>query len=325
LIDRRGAILAISALVVGCLPGPRPTADQVLPPLSDSRSPVAEATPHVAGSSDSDTTDAAPLVVTADGLTMTVRVPAPTVAVGGHVGIEVKVENARGTPVEHTVQCDAPVTASAELPVPLAPAGRAWDGIAGTFKGYVLIQGMAPGAVPADTPITVHARAFPCDGFDGEAFLEPGGVIQETLSLPTDLVEGVPAAPGSYELEALFLYDRQPLAGGLVKYEQLRVTSPFKVEGPIPAVLSGAQAIDSILAEPRFAAWLARMPSSTWTNANLFLEHGDGQGNVVPKGTTWSVELFRENGVPRNWAIGHVDPFTGAVRNLTICDNPCDR
>jgi hypothetical protein len=324
-IARRCALVAISVLVVGCLPGPRPTADGLLPPLSDPRSPAAEVTPQVAGSSAPDATDAAPLVVTADGLTMTVRVTTPIVAVGGHVGIEVKVENARETPVEHSVQCDAQVTASADLPIPLAPAGRAWDGIAGKFKGYVLIQGMAPGAVPADTPITVHAPAFPCDAFDGEAFLEPGGVIEETLSLPTDLVEGVPAAPGRYELEVLFLYDRQPLAGGMVKYEELRLTSDFTAVGQIPAVVSGAQAIDAMLAEPRFGAWLAQLPSTTWTNANLFLEHGDGQSNVVPKGTTWSVELFRENGVPRNWAIGHVDPFTGAVRNLTFCDNPCDR
>jgi hypothetical protein len=318
-------MLAISACVAACLSGPPPPNDGVRPPLSDPRSPAAEASPAVADSGAADATDAASLGVTADGLTMTVRITTPTVAVGGHVGIEVRVENTRDTPVEHSVQCDAPVTATAALPVPLAPAGRAWDGIAGTFKGYVLIQGMAPGAVPADAPISVHAPAFPCDGFNGEAVLEPGGVIEETLSLPTDLVEGVPAAPGSYELEVLFLYDRQPLAGGMVKYEQLRLTDAFSVGGPIPAVISGAQAIDSMLAEPRFAAWLARMPSSTWTNANLFLEHGDGQGNVVPRGTTWSVELFRENGVPRNWAIGHVDPFTGAVRNLTFCDNPCDR
>jgi hypothetical protein len=324
-IDRRGAILGISGLVVACLPGPPPPNDGVLPPLSDPRSPPAKATLAAPDSSAPGATEAIPLVVTADGLTMTVRVTTPTVAVGGHVGIGVKVENARTTPVEHSVQCDAQVTATAALPVPLAPAGREWDGIAARFKGYVLIQGMGPGAVPADAPITVHAPAFPCAGFDGEAILEPGGVIEETLSLPTDLVEGVPAAPGSYELEVLFLYDRQPLAGGMVKYEQLRLTDDFTVEGPIPPVLSGAQAIDSMLAEPRFAAWLARMPSTTWTNANLFLEHGDGQGNVVPRGTTWSVELFRENGVPRNWAIGHVDPFTGAVRNLTICDNPCDR
>lgn len=325
MIDRRSAILAISVSVVACLPGPPPTADGVLPPLSDPRSPAADATPAVADSGAPDATDAAPIVVTTDGLAMSVRITTPTVAVGGHVGIEVKVENRRETPVVHSVQCDAPVSATAALPVPLAPPGRDWDGLAAKFKGYVLIQGLAPGAVSADTPMTVQAPAFPCDGFDGEAVLEPGGVIEESLSMPTDLAEGVPAAPGSYELEVLFQYDPRPVAGGLVNHEQLRLTDDFTVDGPIPTVLSGAQAIDSMLAEPRFAAWLAQMPSTTWTNANLFLEHGDGQGNVVPRGTTWSVELFRENGVPRNWAIGHVDPSTGAVRNLTFCDNPCDR
>ena len=35
---------------------------------------------------------------------------------------------------------------------------------------------------------------------------------------------------------------------------------------------------------------------------------------IVPAGPTWEVDLFRENGVPRNWAIGFVDPTNGGTK-----------
>jgi len=37
-----------------------------------------------------------------------------------------------------------------------------------------------------------------------------------------------------------------------------------------------------------------------------------------------TIELFRENGVPRNWAIAFVQPFTGDLK-LNFCNVPCDR
>ena len=36
------------------------------------------------------------------------------------------------------------------------------------------------------------------------------------------------------------------------------------------------------------------------------------------------IDLFRELGVSRNWAIGFVDPFTGKLRHLSFCTAPCD-
>jgi hypothetical protein len=46
---------------------------------------------------------------------------------------------------------------------------------------------------------------------------------------------------------------------------------------------------------------------------------------IVPAGASWDIELFRERGVPRNWAIAYVDPFKSVVRSVTYCNSPCDR
>lgn len=314
----RGALIAISMLVVACAP----TAPS--PPVADSSVPSISGAPVIISDPPEAPGDGA-ATVTAQDVSMTVRVVTPRIAVGGVVDIAVTIQNDRQTDLEHAVRCDAAATATARLPVPQEPEGRAWGGIAGEFKAYALRQGMGPGAVPALDPITVNAPALPCRGFEGERTLEAGGTITGALRLPTEVIEGVPTAPGTYEVEVLFLYDRQGPADGLVRYEQLVLTAEFTIEGPAPPVVSAGQAVDAMLAQPRFAGWLAQQPSRTWSIANLYLIDGDGMGGIVPPGITWSVELFREMGVPRNWFIGYVDAFTGAVRGLNSCDNPCDR
>jgi hypothetical protein len=46
---------------------------------------------------------------------------------------------------------------------------------------------------------------------------------------------------------------------------------------------------------------------------------------IVPEAPSWEIDLFREIGVPRNWAIGFVDARTGDLVSVTYCDVPCDR
>ena len=92
-----------------------------------------------------------------------------------------------------------------------------------------------------------------------------------------------------------------------------------------PEVVGAGQALDAMLADEKFAAWLGEEAKGTWSTANVFLmNYGAAQG-IVPAGPSWEIDLFREVGVPRNWAIGYVDPFTGRLRNLTFCKAPCDR
>ncbi|MBA2700349.1 MAG: hypothetical protein H0U58_01440 [Chloroflexi bacterium] len=49
-----------------------------------------------------------------------------------------------------------------------------------------------------------------------------------------------------------------------------------------------------------------------------------GAAQATVPGPSWESDLFRESGVPRNWASGLVDPFTGKLQNLTFCNTPCD-
>jgi hypothetical protein len=67
-----------------------------------------------------------------------------------------------------------------------------------------------------------------------------------------------------------------------------------------------------------------RTAQGTWSNANIFITAGGG-GGIMPNQPAWDIELFRENNVPRNWAIAFVDAYSGAILGATYCDDPCDR
>jgi hypothetical protein len=45
----------------------------------------------------------------------------------------------------------------------------------------------------------------------------------------------------------------------------------------------------------------------------------------MPKGPAWEIDLFREMGVPRHWAIAFVDPFDASLISVTYCNIPCAR
>jgi hypothetical protein len=94
------------------------------------------------------------------------------------------------------------------------------------------------------------------------------------------------------------------------------------VVGQGRALKGAGEIIDSVLADPKFATWLAKGPSKTWSNANLFLSSPPPPIAFPANGPTWQLELFRE---PRNWAIAFVDPFDASLISVTYCDIPCDR
>jgi hypothetical protein len=108
-------------------------------------------------------------------------------------------------------------------------------------------------------------------------------------------------------------------------WRELTVDTTVEVVGPARHVLSIGEAIDALLMDRRFSTWLGEGPSRTWSVANVFLESSPRAEGIVPPGPAWEIDLFREVGVPRNWAIGFVDPLTGAIRNLMFCNVPCDR
>jgi hypothetical protein len=275
-----------------------------------------------------------------DGLSMAVILDRTEVAPGAAVAISVAIRNDRPGPVVLFLDgCDAPATVSATVPVPGDPPGRTWDGIAGAFKSYALTQGNGIGGTPPTVPTRVEGTAVGCSvpGDTGERTLAPGTSTNASFLWTADLVKGVPALPGEIAISVHVGHDPSGpppspppgytgVIGSWVKvYRQLTWTATIRIEGAAPRVLTPGQALDVMLADARFVTWLSEQPASTWSTANLLLlDQGPAQG-IVPAGPLWEVDLFREMGVPRNWAIGFVDPFTGRLRGLTICDIPCDR
>ncbi len=274
------------------------------------------------------------LVATDAGLRLTVSFEPTDVAPGGSLKIDVVIRNDRSVPVVLLGPCGAP-SMFALVPVPVEPVGRDWDGIAGKFKTYALTQGLGPIDHPEATSRRVDATGTCDEG--GSDTLEPGDSTSASVTWKAELVKGVPAPPGDIPVNISVGHDPSgeppsypPDYKGLISgwyrtYEQLTVEGVIRIVGDAPKIVTAGQALDSMLADRKFAAWLSGKPKGTWSGANLFLVNYGGAQGIVPAGPSWEIDLFREIGVPRNWAIGFVDPFTAKLSNLTFCNHPCDR
>lgn len=304
-------------------------------PAAASQQPMSGSPP---ASPPSGTDTPPPLTISDDGLSLTVVLSASEVAPGGSVTVEVTVRNDRPeTVVLGPGRCGGPASMDVQLPVPLDPSGHSWDGIAAKFKQYALTEGMQPGIVPMSRPVPVSAIATPC--FDGEedVTLQPGATATGSLTWSAQLVKDVPALPGEVPFTVTVAHDPSgtppsyppdydgPGASWFRMYESLALNGTLRIVGDAPPVLTAGQAIDAMLSNKRFAKWLSKQPPSTWSNANVFLQYVGRANRVAPVGPSWDVELFREVGVPRNWAIGAVDAYSGKVLDVTFCNAPCRR
>ena len=280
------------------------------------------------------TTGAMTLTSSDDALSLSVRLDRASLEPGGKVTVEVTVHNGRPSPVLYTVACDSPTAMTTTMALPLEPVGRAWTGLEGDLKAAML----SPGRLSGDSSDSIETttRSGSCSsGFQGERTLGPGETIASTLVWSAELVSGVYAMPGDVPFTITFDHDRLngppsyppaykgPIGGWVAIYRHLSVAGQVRIVGQPPQLLSKGQAIDAVLSEPMFASWLTEQPESTWSAANLILGN-PGETSIVPVGPTWELDLFRETGVPRNFAMAFVDPFSGAVR-LNFCEAPCSR
>jgi hypothetical protein len=277
-----------------------------------------------------------PLTASDDRLTVDVHLSATTVKPGGKVTVDVTIHNDGSTASNVSAGfCDGKAAVSAELPLPREPYGRTWAGFAAQYKAFVLshvrtndgdvawAQGLPdrPGVTPFFCPPSSN---------DSGIMLEPGDQLTSSITLAAELVPGVPALPGDMPFTVQVLHDPAPMPTGPCPcarppYRELIVSGVITITGDAPHLLSEGEVVDALLADERFSKWLTKEPQSTWDIANLGLENiGDAQG-IVPAGPSWRIDLFREVGVPRHWAIGYVDPFSGEIRNLVFCNIPCSR
>jgi hypothetical protein len=326
----RGLFLA-AVLLAGCTAPAIDTSNSrgsVTPSLGTS-------TPASASASTASATQE--FVAEADGFTLTVTVDRTTVEPGGDVTFNATFQNGTAEPTEYLVPwCGGAASITMSVALPLEPEGKTWDGIAQVFKNYALNEGLGPGGVPARAPVSVELRANPCVEGQFEATLEPGRSVPSTMVWPAEIVAGVPALAGKVSFKVSVGYDRQDvatsssvLAGGQAlinrSYKQLSLEGSVEVVGVGPRIVTAGEAVDALLEDQAFAAWLAAQPRPTWTNANLFLSSSPKAQGIVPAGPSWEIELFPESNAPRHWAIAFVDPFDASVRSVTYCNVPCDR
>jgi hypothetical protein len=247
---------------------------------------------------------------------------------GGAITVSLRLENGRDTDVVFEEPCEGPVM-NVALRVPVEPVGRDHAGIAAAFKTYALEQGMgSPMESSIREPLPVPATSEPCHAPGrGPIGALPSTVIpartayETVLTWRAEIVAGVPAIAGPAPFTIRVLYDHVGLAGGMTHAETLAVSGSVKVLDGAASAVSAGQAVDAVIADAAFAAWLAKQPPRAWANANLFLQPA-ANARPLPDVPYWDVELFRE---PRNWAIAYVDARTGALLNVTFCDVPCDR
>jgi hypothetical protein len=277
-----------------------------------------------------------PLASTADGLSLTVVLEPAVVHQGDVVTITATLRNGGNRPATYgSTGCGA-ATGWASVPVPSEPTGRGWDGVEGRFKHYALTEGLGPGVVSALESMRVELRDA-CAGEGGDRALDPGASVTNTLTWRAELLRGVPALPGTVPLTISASYDPQgappsyppgydgPMGSWMRLYKQLEVEASVEVVGEAPSAIAPGPALDAILADRTFSEWLRARPAKTWGAVNLFLTGPGDEGLLGKIPPSWDIELFRENGVPRNWAIGFVDAVTGEVVSVAYCDVPCDR
>jgi hypothetical protein len=271
----------------------------------------------------------------AGGLVLTATLDRSRVAAGEEVVITGTLRNPTDQPIS-VAGCGKP-SATVFVPLPQAPAGKDWPGIAGRFKRYVLKEANGPGIVPALEPLMVTLPGDWCANDVLETALAPGQAITSSSTWTARIVDGVDALSGPVRFRVAAGYgllnprpSRDPNETGpgiswSPIYHEIALEGTIEVEAGGQTLAGPGEVVDGLLADPTFARWLAARPAKTWSNANLFLTSQAEAVGILPAGPSWEVDLFREVGVPRHWAIGFVDPFDATVRSVTYCDIPCDR
>lgn len=326
---RLAALTLVGTLIVGCTVAPG--ADSSASSASAEVSPAGDS-----GGANASATDPMPLHAEADGYTLDVTADRTTVAPGETVHLTATFTNGTTSPIDYSGSPCSAMSGSTTVALPVEPEGRSWTGIRQEFKTYALTNGFGPGGVPALDPVSIPMETPACDG-PWESELAAGDSISSPLRWTADIVPDIGALPGEAPFTISVGYDRQNgppsyppdytgvHASWFPMYKQLTVQGTFQVVGNGRPVISAGQAVDAVLGDGMFARWLAQSPARTWSNANLFLGSSPKAERIIPKGPWWDVELFREVGVPRNWAIAYVDPFDAHVISVNYCDIPCDR
>jgi hypothetical protein len=156
----------------------------------------------------------------------------------------------------------------------------------------------------------------------GDHHLAAGDELNVIIPWRAELVDGVPAAVGDVTMTVRVAY--REAGNEKAPYQALVATTALAVLEGEREPISAAQALDAVMSDKAFAEWLHVAPSSSWTAANVFLQNlGPGDNGIVPNGPSWEVDVFRRVDGTRQWAISFVDPATGEIRSVSVCEQEC--
>ena len=266
-----------------------------------------------------------------DGVVLIIDVQPNPVGAGERPSFRAELRNERGRPVDLTSGGCAFADLRVTIPTPWEPTGRTWSGRKGWFKDYLLNHAYGPGGAAAFSPIDATLMSSPCDE-DVQTLLQPGE------SLSADFTPAIGEFMTTYAHASIVSFsinvdlDPQnsppPIEPGFTgipprffpEYRHLTASGELTIEGRPAAVLSAGQAIDALLDDERYTAWLETQELPTCRSANLFLD----SGQEVEAGAAWYIQLFCETDIERHIGAARVDAATGEIKRLQLCDEDCE-
>lgn len=272
------------------------------------------------------------LVSTLDGVTLTVVIDPTPVGKDEDVRFVATLRNGRGTDVDYAPGGCAFSALEVTVSVPWEPTGRTWTGSEDRFKTFLLRSAFGPGGVPAWAPIKSVLLSTPCDESS-----PPNPIMRPGEILTADFSRAIRNARRTYQHAATFSFsisadiDRQneppPAEPGnpfpprfFPEYRHVAVEGELTIAGRPTDLLTAGEAIDVLLGDERYMAWLNAQRPGTCESANLHLD------TLPPthEFTVWFIQLMCETGVPRHDGFGAVDAVTGEIRRLDLQDTPAD-
>lgn len=262
-----------------------------------------------------------------DGLKLVASFDRLIVEPGGDVTVQLSLNNTRSEEVVFREPCyeDAMIV---EVPNPVEPIGREWDGMAGSFKTHALEESQgSPIESSIREPLKTTVKASPCHApWQGELGFElqtipAGDTYESTLTWSAELVKDLPAGPGDMPFSIEVQHDHEAVGGGMFKAETLAVNGSITVLPGGPKAVTAGEALDAALGDSEFAEWLSKQPRNSWVNTNLLLEPPAVGVTALPVVPYWHISLHRE---PRNWAALYIDALKGTILIRDFCDIPCN-
>ena len=241
-----------------------------------------------------------------NGVGVTLDVDRATVPAGGDVVATVTVRNtAPGVVTWLGGGCELEgqfaVTPADTLAAP--PVGHVWDGDKNVIKQLALPDAYAlRGPVP---PQFAHVDvAFGCPADLAYNELKPGETAQATILWVASTVAGSPAPAGEYEVSVGFPYVGRDIGNPILDFTATPPVAPITARLSVkvvdqPPVPSASDALDAILADPAFTAWLTEHRRESWNS--VAIRYVDG---------AWVVQVHY---APDRMLSARRDPATGGV------------